>query len=131
MKDGQFCEGCPFANGVVEARNVVTRGYEMRAPNPGFHLSFSEDDAMTSETNRIRVVPPNNGFDSSWTQGTASEVTRRAEHCDEPVEVVEKRLGGLLGSRAVLRCGAFPDQNPAKIQMTARDTGWFDPLDFD
>ncbi len=130
MEDGKFCEGCPLANGVVKTDKIVTYGYQAVVPNPGFDLAFVEDGDFSRETNRIHVIPSDAGFDSSWAQGTAETVVNRVRTCEEPIETPRRRLGGILGTQIVSRCGAFPDQKPTKVRVVARDTGWFHFEDF-
>lgn len=120
MKSEQFCEGCPIANGVVEADKIITRGFTLTAPNPGFEISFAENDDVTVQTSRFRVTAPNSGVSSRWPHATAEEILRRVEACEHPKEEVRTGLSRLLGSTVVQRCGAFPEENPKKPRIVAR-----------
>jgi hypothetical protein len=61
---------------------------------------------------------------------TADAILDRVRNCHGVCEVRVNRLGGLLGSKMVEGCGAFPDQDPRKIKVSVETSGWFHPEDF-
>lgn len=124
-----FCEGCPFANGVVEVGNTYKHNFQMQWPNPGFEISFQDKNNPSLETQTVDVQVEGD-VDSSMPQGTLNVIREDVRHCVHPEQVQVKRLGGLAGTKTVQRCGAFPDQKPAKVKMRAITTGWFHAEDF-
>ena len=126
-----FCEGCPFANGVERINQTAfnQRGFVMRWPNPGFEVALIDETDPEISSHSIHAVV-SSSVDSSMPQGTAREALVRVSKCSGSVDATVKRLGGLLGSKTVKACGAFPDQNPSKVNVEAQTTGWFSPLDF-
>ena len=122
MENGKFCEDCPFANGADATDNIATRGFRVVAPNPGFVLSFIDNES--NESNKIQVKPTDGSYNSTWARGTAREAMRRIDACEEPIEETVRRMGGILGTKAVMHCGAFPDQNPKHVRMKTQSSGY-------
>ncbi|HSX05200.1 MAG TPA: hypothetical protein VLF69_01910 [Candidatus Saccharimonadales bacterium] len=125
----RFCEGCPLANGVEGADTCYTTQFVLADPNPGFDITFGNAHDPDHTTLPIHAVVDDD-VDSSMPEATVRVVKEEVNGCERPVEVRAKRLGGLAGTKTVVRCGAYPDQNPKRVQVLAEDSGWFYPADF-
>jgi hypothetical protein len=110
----RFCEGCPFANGVQEGE-TVTNGFTMTQPNPGFEVYVQNERG--NETEHIRVQTPLGETRPDMPGQVADYLEKSTRACSGPVGERCKRLGGLLGSKLVRRCGAFPDQDSDDIRV--------------
>jgi hypothetical protein len=125
----KFCDGCPLGNGVSEISETFLSDFSYDSDIGGFNtiLVDASDENIQSKAVHANV---NGDIDSTMSSGTFRHIVDAVRQCHSPSEATVKRLGGLLGSKTIESCGAFPDQNPRKIHVTAQDTGWFDPADF-
>lgn len=118
-----FCEGCPAANGVRVAGNLLST-FSFDADLEGFKLAFADRSIAGRRTNSFNVYPTGD-VASDMPAATAKNILGEVKGCEAVNSKVVKRLGGLLGKKTVRRCGAYPDQNPKKIKVRVVDNGWF------
>lgn len=110
----KFCDGCPFANGVVEGR-AMTKGFKLEIPAQTFDVFFEDKDG--NQTNSIEAYPVD-GIAGDMPRNVCTSAATKFNDCTEPTEVKKKVLGGLLGSKTVAACGAFPKDVPTKIKRS-------------
>ena len=126
-----FCEDCPLGNGVTEISNSFLSTFSYESDICGFDIILVDASDDNIESRSVHANVTGNYIDSSMSSGTFRAIVEEVKECQKPSEARVNRLGGLLGKKTVKSCGAFPDQNPRKVQVRAQDTGWFDPSDFD
>lgn len=128
----KFCDGCKLGNGVSNISNEKIRhNLTTRLPNPGFDILLVDaaDSDITSLPIRAHV---GNFVDNTMPTATYNDIKQRVEDCNGPITTTEqvsrlgRFLGRLFGTREVEveRCGAFPDQDPANIEIAASSDGW-------
>ena len=127
---GNFCEGCPLGNGVSEISDTFLSSFSYDSDIGGFNIILVDASNENIESKKVHANVTGDYIDSSMSAGTFRAIVEEVRRCNSPSETTVKRLRGILGSKTLKSCGAFPDQHPSKIQVNAQDTGWFDPTDF-
>ena len=115
-KPVEFCEGCPFANGLMSSDTLLSSDVYAMAPHPPIEFQFEDSEGRTSNIVSTGQIY---SMDSTIGQATADALLARFRGCHSPSH--RKTLFGLLTRTA---CGAFPGQNPKKPRIQHASYGY-------
>lgn len=116
-KPVEFCEGCPFANGLMSSDTLLSSDVYAMSPHPRIDFQFTNSKGNT--THVVSTGEIYGDIDSTIGEATGDAILMRLQNCHSPVH--KKALFGLLTKTA---CGAFPEQNPKKPRIQHASYGY-------